>query len=384
MHFYPRPPRGGRHNYLDIMHEGRKNFYPRPPRGGRPPASVHTAQQAIISIHALREEGDPRRAWPAALIGVFLSTPSARRATRKKSRQCWRVKHFYPRPPRGGRLPCPRSARRSLSPDFYPRPPRGGRRHRAKNQHQHTQFLSTPSARRATKERGGGKGNRKISIHALREEGDGKLEAVSVDRDNFYPRPPRGGRPSAGRPSANPRPISIHALREEGDCSHSASGCIISIFLSTPSARRATPLRARRSPPPGQFLSTPSARRATASRTIRNRLYGRFLSTPSARRATLTAQGHSSGSCLDFYPRPPRGGRHACSYQRDYIKTISIHALREEGDGQGQVGAPLGNQFLSTPSARRATPALKDPVAASLYFYPRPPRGGRLRGHTTG
>ena len=35
----------------------------------------------VISIHALREEGDPRRAVPPALIGVFLSTPSARRAT---------------------------------------------------------------------------------------------------------------------------------------------------------------------------------------------------------------------------------------------------------------------------------------------------------------
>ena len=34
----------------------------------------------------------------------------------------------------------------------------------------------------------------------------------------------------------------------------------------------------------------------------------------------------------NFYPRPPRGGRH---YQREHIKRtkpISIHALREEGD----------------------------------------------------
>ena len=36
----------------------------------------------IISIHALREEGDPQlRAAPAARWRLFLSTPSARRAT---------------------------------------------------------------------------------------------------------------------------------------------------------------------------------------------------------------------------------------------------------------------------------------------------------------
>ena len=35
----------------------------------------------IISIHALREEGDTIVLWPMAQIGTFLSTPSARRAT---------------------------------------------------------------------------------------------------------------------------------------------------------------------------------------------------------------------------------------------------------------------------------------------------------------
>ena len=36
---------------------------------------------------------------------------------------------------------------------------------------------------------------------------------------------------------------------------------------------------------------------------------------------------------------------------------ISIHALREEGDLQTQTAARLGDKFLSTPSARRATAA---------------------------
>ena len=34
---------------------------------------------------------------------------------------------------------------------------------------------------------------------------------------------------------------------------------------------------------------------------------------------------------------------------------ISIHALREEGDGTNQAICQLGYQFLSTPSVRRAT-----------------------------
>ena len=38
-------------------------------------------------------------------------------------------------------------------------------------------------------------------------------------------------------------------------------------------------------------------------------------------------------------------------------KTISIHALREEGDLWFQQLHKPGDQFLSTPSARRATPA---------------------------
>ena len=34
------------------------DFYPRPPRGGRRPHGVLTSDLLMISIHALREEGD--------------------------------------------------------------------------------------------------------------------------------------------------------------------------------------------------------------------------------------------------------------------------------------------------------------------------------------
>ena len=56
----------------------------------------------IISIHALREEGDLQ----------CLVTWSSHR-------------YFYPRPPRGGRPERPAIGRHGKN--FYPRPPRGGR-----------------------------------------------------------------------------------------------------------------------------------------------------------------------------------------------------------------------------------------------------------------
>ena len=56
-----------------------------------------------ISIHALREEGDDKLTIEDAVLTVFLSTPSARRATGGQGRTTRSVRNFYPRPPRGGR-----------------------------------------------------------------------------------------------------------------------------------------------------------------------------------------------------------------------------------------------------------------------------------------
>ena len=58
---------------------------------------------------------------------------------------------------------------------------------------------------------------------------------------------------------------------------------------------------------------------------------------------------------MDFYPRPPRGGRPANSWDTLRLVTISIHALREEGDLRRPMGLTFLPKFLSTPSARRAT-----------------------------
>ena len=56
-------------------------------------------------------------------------------------------------------------------------------------------FLSTPSARRATIISSIIVLPLSISIHALREEGDILLLYQIILADDFYPRPPRGGRP---------------------------------------------------------------------------------------------------------------------------------------------------------------------------------------------
>ena len=325
-------------------------------------------------------------------------------------------------------------------------------------------FLSTPSARRATEEYMRIRMGQFISIHALREEGDSEcrprcrfskisIHALREEGDlrrsssrpvpcNFYPRPPRGGRPAAVRAAGPPREISIHALREEGDQSPSSVAQWMTYFYPRP-PRGGRPVHSDHQPPAGQFLSTPSARRATASRSSSTRT-STFLSTPSARRATgtdgrigmyveisihaLREEGDNAAHItpsggLNFYPRPPRGGRpvcfddvailqdisiHAlreegdlrpCSYcppfryfyprpprggRRNAIDagriraSISIHALREEGDGLCMVVDDEGRLFLSTPSARRATMDTLARTVPSANFYPRPPRGGRL------
>ena len=78
-------------------------------------------------------------------------------------------------------------------------------------------FLSTPSARRATHLVHLLDGGIDISIHALREEGDRCRRCPAACLQDFYPRPPRGGRPLGSKAPVKIYSISIHALREEGD-----------------------------------------------------------------------------------------------------------------------------------------------------------------------
>ena len=211
-------------------------FYPRPPRGGRPRGPRKESQNPEISIHALREEGDT----------VCFSPNSSRL-------------NFYPRPPRGGRPRRLESAR--MCTDFYPRPPRGGRP--LQSIHAHTLF-------------------------------------------DFYPRPPRGGRLQHRSDQAAAERISIHALREEGDGTYKSGTGSPRAFLSTPSARRATYYNSN-----GLniilFLSTPSARRATLTFSL-NFCKSR-ISIHALREEGDQIRVFELILVQDFYPRPPRGGR---------------------------------------------------------------------------
>ena len=201
-----------------------------------------------------------------------------------------------------------KSSQSGWKKNFYPRPPRGGRR-----------GSKLPREQRQS-----------ISIHALRGEGDHWQQHREADPDDFYPRPPRGGRHlRAGRVPVfryfYPRPprggrhidreqllkvfkISIHALRGEGDLDLSKRGLASGIFLSTPSAGR----------------------------------------------ATLPSKGAAEDPA-DFYPRPPRGGRRQLEAFYLAAVTISIHALRGEGDRTKPTARTAPKKFLSTPSAGRAT-----------------------------
>ena len=102
----------------------------------------------MISIHALREEGDRVRVAGEFPRQEFLSTPSARRAT--LSNRLWL-----------GRLFISIHALREEGDAYEP-------------------FHLREKI--------------EISIHALREEGDPLQSPPCALLSNFYPRPPRGGR----------------------------------------------------------------------------------------------------------------------------------------------------------------------------------------------
>ena len=217
----------------------------------------------------------------------------------------------------------------------------------------------------------------RISIPALREEGDDSQRSSPRGTCYFYPRPPRGGRLHSLCLLTLSQKISIPALREEGDVIVSV-GLILSrisipalreegdepfivqitassLFLSPPSARRATPAWLHKPEPCGNFYPRPP-RGGRHMDDVTIYAAAKFLSPPSARRATAHCQ---KGGCLpcNFYPRPPRGGRPEDGRVEEAVLTISIPALREEGDPEPCKVVIYALIFLSPPSARRATQA---------------------------
>ena len=173
----------------------------------------------------------------------------------------------------------------------------------------HFLFLSTPSVWRATDPARAG--TRSCPYFYPRPPCGGRLHGADIclgNTQNFYPRPPCGGRQRTARSPAQtadfyPRPPCGGRLGF--DC---AQGRVLYVFLSTPSVWRAT-------------LGGPALHPAY----------------------------------LYFYPRPPCGGRPLASSVPANLSSISIHALRVEGDAGQPKKQNAANGFLSTPSVWRAT-----------------------------
>ena len=206
------------------------------------------ASNYLISIHALREEGDRTMAWTRTGWGNF--NPRPPRGGRPRPAAVWKAWRAFQSTPSARRATQLPPLVVGVAGYFNPRPPRGGRLQESLALLTVAEFQSTPSARRATKTVGdrhkaleisihalreegdclssSSKRFFMISIHALREEGDPWHPGVSAPAHYFNPRPPRGGRLPAIQRSGRIGSISIHALREEGDnfrcgCFHSSS-----------------------------------------------------------------------------------------------------------------------------------------------------------------
>ena len=143
-------PSAGRATFRnETRREEHTYFYPRPPRGGRPGPGWTVLLEQHISIHALRGEGDGENDSKLACTELFLSTPSARRATLDFNLAVFIVHVISIHALRKEGDPTLTRTTPPLS-HFYPRPPRGGRRLMCFSCEPQTSFLSTPSARRAT------------------------------------------------------------------------------------------------------------------------------------------------------------------------------------------------------------------------------------------
>ena len=169
MDFYPRSPRGERHGVRDMV---------------RPPG--------VISIHAPREGSDCQYVARYIVKKQFLSTLPARGATNAVGvtvivseisihapREGSDIRHIRDNRTGAISIHAPREGsdasvmwRASLTSNFYPRSPRG---ERLPGLHQ----VPRPE---------------QISIHAPREGSDKRHQVVLAQLRHFYPRSPRGER----------------------------------------------------------------------------------------------------------------------------------------------------------------------------------------------
>ena len=170
----------------------------------------------------------------------------------------------------------------------------------------------------------------KISIHALRVEGDKSCYLHQTQKPH----------------------ISIHALRVEGDPAIARTTGFAARFLSTPSGWRATQGHRRRQQRAAHFYPRPpgggrlccilllSVRFCISIHALRveGDLFGFLVQIlnsdfyprpPGGGRRLIVPKRPVK---LNFYPRPPGGGRRGNAPAGQAGSPISIHALRVEGD----------------------------------------------------
>ena len=282
-----------------------------------------------ISIHALLAESDFSFPSLSRAAKSFLSTLSLRRAT-----HCTHLFNCFTRISIHALLAesdCTVELVIRGDNHFYPRSPCGERRFALYVCVAFTQFLSTLSLRRATRQ------NRRRQPHF----GD------------FYPRSPCGERPAMPQP-----------LRQRRN-----------FYPRSPCGERrwSKPWRTARR---YFYPRSPCGERRFALYVCV--AFTQFLSTLSLRRATgMTAP--TAWSWTDFYPRSPCGERRRDRGRHGLQSTISIHALLAESDAK-----------RTTPRSGRSYFYPRSPCGERRYgfytrlipidFYPRSPCGERLAG----
>ena len=168
-------------------------FQSTPSVGRATSASFQVSQLTAISIHALRGEGDDDHPVILKKASLFQSTPSVGRATTTFLTMIAQKELFQSTPSVGRATVLPDPGKPKY-PYFNPRPPWGGRRLIIINSLGTSDFNPRPPWGGRRRHCAGFCKVYNISIHALRGEGDPRLNKIDC---NIF--------------------ISIHALRGEGD-----------------------------------------------------------------------------------------------------------------------------------------------------------------------
>ena len=281
--FNPRPPRGGRRVQIPPL-PPYWNFNPRPPRGGRPSEGVNVYLLGeMISIHALRGEGDAYFLYSVVMWVLRISIHALRGE--------------------GDAARCSTPP----GPHTFQSTPSEGRATMEQAEHvDQMEFQSTPSEGRATAPRGQLFVFSHISIHALRGEGDLPVSGACGLREEISIHALRGEGDPLTRPMWSVCCISIHALRGEGDG-------LNKLFILLAIHFNPRPPRGGRQGHTGPL----------------NSRHG-FQSTPSEGRATFVVHGFPSGLSISIHAL--RGEGDDAPDSLSLLENISIHALRGEGD----------------------------------------------------